>query len=153
MANFSTSIRTARIYGNYRWVRILTNELIWVQISRLSSFSVESEIQQRRALDVISKMATDICCSISGQVRQHTIIKVKRSKIPPVSPVFILLFPLAVAAGAIGVSEELHNWAINMLFIIGNTMGIQQALLSIPAAKKHRQQWQKGELEKFFIVT
>lgn len=67
-------------------------------------------------------MATDICCSVSSHFRRHNTVNFRR-KVPPISAVFLLLFPLAVAAGAVGVSEELHNWAIKVLLIIGNTMG------------------------------
>lgn len=123
ITNSSIYFRTARVYSNYRWARILINELIWLNISKLSSFSVGNELQQRRSLEVISKMATDICCSVSSHFRRHNIVNFRTKKVPPISAVFLLLFPLAVAAGAVGVSEELHNWAIKVLFIIGNTMG------------------------------
>jgi hypothetical protein len=75
--------RTARIYGHYRWARILINELIWVHISRTSSFSVEHELQQRRSLETISNMARDICCSVSNQFRRHKVEHFRGNKIPP----------------------------------------------------------------------
>jgi hypothetical protein len=56
---------------------------------------------------------------------------------------FLLLFPLAVAGSGMGVSEDLHNWVIQLLGFIGRKMGISQALLMIDLTKKHRETWQK----------
>jgi hypothetical protein len=69
---------------------------------------------------------------------------------PPEAPIgaaFLLLFPLAVAGGAIGVAEEVHTWTIEILEKIGNTMGIQQALSLIPRMKMRRQCWETGDVD------
>ncbi|KAG0649855.1 hypothetical protein D0Z07_3633 [Hyphodiscus hymeniophilus] len=133
---------TARLYTNYRWARILVNELIWLNISKLP-LTEENGRQQRRSLEVVSNMATDIICSISTFFRQHTTSSTKRQNLPPVSAVFLLLFPVAVAGGAIGVSQELHDWAIKILSIIGNTFG----------TKGLRERWGKGEMDLYFDIA
>ena len=107
----------------------------------------ENEAQQQRSLEIVSRIATDICCSVSDQLHWHTVPTSKQTRVPPVSAVFLLLFPLTVAAAGMGVSDELHNWAITRLSIIGNTMGVQQALSLIPIAKRQRQQWKAGRMD------
>ena len=95
---------------------------MWLHIPK-DPPSLENDRQKKKSLNVISNMATDIICSVSSHFCVHTILKARRTKLPPVSGVFVMLFPLAVAGGAIGVSEDLHDRVIKTLCMIGNTLG------------------------------
>lgn len=51
---------------------------------------------------------------------------------------FQLLFPLGIAAGVRGVSTEIHEWAIDMLEVMGNEMGFGQAVMMVPVLRERR---------------
>ena len=132
---------TARIYNHYRWARILVNELLLMHLDRVSSCPFNIEQQREKSLATISKMALDICTSVSSQFWRHSAKDAKIRFVPAMNGVFLLLFPLAVAGSAKGVPEDLHHWVIALLDKIGNTMGVQQALKLIPMTKRLREQW------------
>ncbi len=134
----------ARIYNNYRWARILINELLIVHMAQLRPSSSECIDQQKRSLEIISKMALDICRSVPSQFSRHTAEEAKQNQVPNMAGCFLLLFPLAVAGSAIGVSEELHEWIITTLGTIGHKMGIAQALEMIPQTRRQRESWKAG---------
>jgi hypothetical protein len=45
----------------------------------------------------------------------------------------MMIYPLTIAASATGVSQQLRDWAIQTLQMIGDRLGIGQALEAIPA--------------------
>ena len=130
-----------RIYNNYRWARILVNELVIVHQAQSGSFSSDDLLQKQRSLDLITKLATDICTSIYTMFEPPTVWQGKRRAIPHVSNCFLILFPLAVAGSGMGVPQQLHFWAIRILEAIGNQMGISQALAMVSLTRMQRQRW------------
>ena len=134
---------SARVYNHYRWSRILLNELVLVHLAKLGLFPSKDETEQNNHLQVVSEMATDLCTSVSAQFFCYNPQRARRRRVPAMSGCFLLLFPLAVAGSGMGVSEDLHNWVIQLLGFIGRKMGISQALLMIDFTKKHRETWQK----------
>ncbi|KAH6678342.1 hypothetical protein B0J14DRAFT_559481 [Halenospora varia] len=133
---------SARVWNNYRWSRIYVNELLLVHMARVGSSSHDDEARRQKSLATISAMATDICTSVSTQLCQHKAYFSQYTVGPPISGLFMLLFPLAVAGSAIGVSDELHQFVIRVLGAIGNTMGVKQAVRMIGAIKQQRARWE-----------
>jgi hypothetical protein len=131
---------TARIYSHYRWSRILVNELLLVHMAHLGAFCDKDTAQNTKSLAIISRLATDICSSVSSQFHKPTLVdEAKRQGIPALSGCFLLLFPLAVAGSATGAPESLHDYVIKMLEIIGYEMGVAQALTVIASIKLQRE--------------
>lgn len=110
-------------------------------MARAGSSSHDDEARRQKSLATISAMATDICTSVSTQLCQHKAYFSQSTVGPPINGLFMLLFPLAVAGRAIGVSEELHQFVIRILEVIGNTMGVKQATRMIGAIKQQRARW------------
>ena len=133
---------SARIWNHYRWARIMVNEILLVHMASLGSFPFDGCAQLVQYRQTINRMATDICCSVSDQFSRTNILREQvLTKVPPISGCFPLLFPLAVSGSAIGVSEELHEWVLNLLEKIGNEMGIMQALTMIDPTRDRRANW------------
>lgn len=132
---------TSRIWHNYRWARILVNELILAHMAQLGPFYSEAHPQQKQSSETINTMATDTCVSVSSQFCGQNARQAKDRQLPNVSGCFLLLFPLAVAGSAVGVSEELYTYCMKTLKTFGNKLGIAQSLEIMPAMKRRREQW------------
>jgi hypothetical protein len=133
---------SARIWNNYRWARIMVNEILLVHMASLGSFPYDGCAQRVQYLQTINRMATDICCSASSQFSgRNNLQEQVLTRVPPISGCFLLLFPLAVSGSAMGVSEKLHEWVLSMLEKIGNEMGIMQALTMIDPTRDRRASW------------
>lgn len=129
-----------RIMIHYRWSRILVNEILYLNILKLATSTDVHTMQQQKALATISRLATDICFSVPIQtnlLRQEE--SGSESDMPPLNGVFILVLPLIIAGSACGVSDELHDWVVMMLGVIGSYIGIRFAAESIPGLKKMRE--------------
>jgi hypothetical protein len=94
-----------RVYNNYRWARIIINEVIIVHQAQSGSFCSENPLQKQRSLNVITKLATDLCTGVSSMLDRVSVWEAKRKAIPPISGCFVILFPLAVAGSGMGVPE------------------------------------------------
>lgn len=136
---------SARIYTNYRWARLLINELVIVHLGKLGSFSSDAAVQKQQSIEFVSKMSAEICTSVSSQFKRYTVLQAIRHRVPPVTGCLFLLFPLAVAGSSISASDELHNWTIQMLEFLCKELGIAQALAMVPITKAHRQSWIDGK--------
>ena len=117
------------------------NEILLIHIGKIASCPPEYDIQRTKSLAIISKMASEICVSVSSQLYSHTLPISKIRLVPAASGVFLLLFAVAVAGSAFGVPEELHGWVVKLLEEIGHKMGIRQALMLVPAMKMQRERW------------
>ncbi|RHZ44308.1 uncharacterized protein CDV56_101532 [Aspergillus thermomutatus] len=119
----------SRILVYYRLGRLLVNELILHLVSRCDT-SMDQIQQTVHVRNTIIQMAVDICVAAASQPLFVDYMSLNRSHgMPPLSGVFMLMYPLAVAATASGVSDDLHQWVLHTLDHIGQTMGIRQALL------------------------
>ncbi|KAG0160686.1 hypothetical protein PDIDSM_8216 [Penicillium digitatum] len=132
----------SRIFNHYRWARLLVNETIVCQISKMARPTANDVIQRQQSLDTISVMATDIC---AGAASQEAIsaqgVAEDPSHIPLLNGTFMLLFPLGVAGGTAGIPDEVHDWVVGTLERIGCTMGIRRAFEMIPQLKKSVGKW------------
>lgn len=136
---------TARIWGHYHWARILINEIILVQFNNLEWHMLDQQLQRDRCLQTISRIALDICNSVPSQFFRHSTWYGGGDRVPQMTGVFLLLFPLAVAGGASGVPDDLHHWVVKLLEQIGRQMGVRLALALIPRTKLRREATKMGE--------
>lgn len=124
----------SRVLNNYRWLRILVNELLLVHMKQdeTGTYTPEHEEQRKKSVEMISMMATDICTGVSSSFFQSRVIGAAMSGI------FMILFPLGIAGSAWAVSEELHCWVVNLLRYIGNQLGISQAISMVELVQLQR---------------
>lgn len=119
----------SRILIHYRLGRLLVNELILHLAPRCDN-SIDQILRTAHACRTIIQMAVDICVAAASRSLFPGYTRLSRSPIiPPLNGVFMLMYPLAVAATASGVSNDLREWVLHTLDHIGQTMGIRQAFL------------------------
>lgn len=129
----------AKMWDHYRWTRILVHELILKHLALLPSTLAEKYEQQKRSLIIISHLASDICSSAWSQLNLPDLSTPRAA--PQLTGVFMLLWPLRIAGSAMGVSDALHEWVIQVLENIGLIMGIRQTDVVIFKTRMHRQHW------------
>ncbi|KAJ5175891.1 uncharacterized protein N7482_001768 [Penicillium canariense] len=135
----------SRILNHYFWARLMVNEMIALYLSRLETPTLYDLQRRQRALDTISRMATYICAGAASQMGVFACrLPLGGLKhLPPLNGVFMLMFPLAVAGGAAGAPKEVHEWVLETLQRIGETMGIRRALETIPMLNQARERKMK----------
>jgi len=132
------------MWDHYRWTCILVHELILTRLILLPSISPDMYDQQTQSLRIISYLASHICASIASQLYWPN------PNIPgpgwnsQLTSVFMLLWPLKVAGSAIGVSNALHEWVIDVLENIGQTMGIRQTRVVVFTTIMQREYWKRN---------
>ncbi|KAJ6090485.1 hypothetical protein N7486_009300 [Penicillium sp. IBT 16267x] len=136
-------IWASRNLNYYFWGRMLVNEMALNNIAKLARMGLLKiyHLQQRqRALDIISHMATCVCAGAATQVGglEQGIPLEGQSHVPPLNGVFMLLFPLTIAGGSAAAPDEVHEWVVQKLQIIGSKMGIQRAQELIPRVQRMR---------------
>jgi hypothetical protein len=146
-----------RMWDHYRWMRILVHELI---LSYLPSprecilrstddqfLEIQDQQQASASLSIISSLATDICTSIASTLYrlapQPPCMSGSTPGPPRVGGIFMVLWTLRIAGGAMGVPAELHRWAVQVLERIGSTMGILQTRIVIVRMNAHRDEWMR----------
>jgi hypothetical protein len=129
----------ARMWDHYRWTRILVHELILTHSVMLLLPSAEICKRQEQSLAIISHLASNICASVWSQ------LNLPDPSIPGSAPqltsVFMLLWHLRVAGSAVGVSESLYQWVLQLVDNIGQEMGIRQTKMVIFRTRYQRQHW------------
>ncbi|KAM3074374.1 hypothetical protein ACMFMG_002819 [Clarireedia jacksonii] len=131
----------ARMLNHHRWVRILLNELLLSHMARLPQLTPGHLAQKRKSLTIINAMATDICRSIPVHFQRYANLTGNEKLPPRMSGIFLMIWPLAVAGAAIGVSEYLYDWVINKLEMISNQLGVRSASTMIARTKICREKW------------
>jgi hypothetical protein len=116
------TVGVASMWNNYRQTRIIVREIIRSMCMRTLELGNSPESQQTMIQSIVinNLMAEDICASVpyhfsSGEVG--------------FGGVFRLLWPLFIAAEYAGSTPRMKDWVFQTLRTIGNTMGIQQALM------------------------
>lgn len=127
----------ANMLNHYRAVRILVNEIILDQLSASpTSFwisSADSDLQKSQSLEAVAQSALNICRSVKFHLnpdmadQSHDALT-NRRKSPYFAGVFILLWPLKLAASSKSVQTGLFKWIIELFFRLGHTMGIKLAV-------------------------
>lgn len=127
--NTFNSVGFASGWNNYCQTRIVIQEIVRSLCMR-SMGSVTADISQKTMIlaNTISRqMINSICASVpyhfnSGEVG--------------VGLAFRLLWPIFITANCGATTPEIKDWAMKTLDLIGNTTGIQQALMMSQAVKK-----------------
>lgn len=137
----------SRIFNHYRWARLLANEIVLSTISSLRRPTPEELIQRQNSLETISCMALKICMGVASHeaISQRGLATDDPSHVPPLNGIFMMLFPLAVAGGAAGIPDHVHDWVIGTLEQIGRSMGIQRAIGMIARVKKSHGKWKEDQ--------
>jgi hypothetical protein len=126
----------ASVWNNYRCIRVLVNELLFVHLLHLSqkqtSFLDEQEVfssydsEFTRVNSVMMTLTHDICASVPFYLGYHE----GRSS-PPTPPKAVngnlLIWPLYTAASMNMVSDMMRTWAVTRLEKVGEILGIRQA--------------------------
>ncbi|GKZ25247.1 hypothetical protein AbraIFM66951_003487 [Aspergillus brasiliensis] len=130
------SIWSCNIWNNYRYTRILVNDMILTHLRSMAlndhqglDYSLFKD-HCVRIRDLIRQLATDICCSIPFKfgVAGHAKKDVLDSLHTNAGTGFTLLLPLAIVALVDGSSSPMHDWAMKCFNVIGQGMGIGTAL-------------------------
>ena len=132
-----TDMWTARVWTNYRWARIMVNQLLLESVERFpaSSLSLLSTAQQRDSLATIARVSRDTLVSIPTHYRHPRLKPVHREYFDKTkggagigaAQVPTLVFQLKVAGGAPGVPNSYYSWALAMIETIFADTGMIQA--------------------------
>lgn len=132
-----TDMWTARVWTNYRWARIMVNQLLIESVDRFpaSSLSLLSTAQQRASLATIARVARDTLVSTPTHYRHPRLKPVHRELFDKTKggagigagQIPTLIFQLKVAGGAPGVPKSYFEWAIAMMETIFSDTGMIQA--------------------------
>ncbi|RAK95514.1 Zn(II)2Cys6 transcription factor domain-containing protein [Aspergillus ibericus CBS 121593] len=133
------------IWNNYRYMRILVNDVILTHASNAqkSQPGMEHDSFMNRCVRIrglMRQLAVDICCSVPFKfgVAGRDGKSVFDSVTTMTGTGFTLLLPLFVAALVGGVSSPIHDWAMRCFNVIGRAMGIDTALILIQFLENHR---------------
>lgn len=122
-------------WNQYRCARILVSEIILSHIRQISdssslrSMSDEFRTHCKTLRSTIRRLAVDICRSVPFHLGAH--LKDASPNFPPPESYIgglMLLWPLFLAGVVENQSHSLRRWAVSCLRMIGNTMGLDQAL-------------------------
>lgn len=111
----------ASMWNHYRQTRIVVNEMIRTMSLRLWEVDRAPECEQTilQSMAIVKQMASDICASVSYCFKYFRTIFAASLR---------LLWPLFVAAKAMGTEPTTREWILLTLDRIGSTTGIQQAI-------------------------
>ncbi|KAK4455939.1 white-opaque regulator 1 [Podospora aff. communis PSN243] len=128
---------TARAWTNYRFARILVNQLLLESVEHFPSTSLPlvPAAQQRRSYDTIKRVARDTFVSIPTHYRHPRLNQVHRGHFERTkggagigaAQIPTLLFQLKVAGAAPGVPHSYWSWALDMMRTIWADTGMLQA--------------------------
>jgi len=145
---------TARVWTNYRFARILVNQMLLEGVERFpfTGPSLVSASQQQRSQDVISRVARDTLVSVSTHYRHPRLgrsqceILEKTQGGAGIGAVQIptLLFQIKVASAAPGVPPYYRAWGLAMMRTIFADTGMLQAsrLADILEKSANKSPWQ-----------
>ncbi|KXG46367.1 uncharacterized protein PGRI_052230 [Penicillium griseofulvum] len=122
-------------WNQYRSARIIVSEIILSRVrqisdsSSLASLSEEFRLHCRTLRSTIRRLAVEICRSVPFHLNAHQ-AQSEPNLPPPESYIggLVLLWHLFVAGVVEKPGHGLRRWVVKCLEMIGNTMGIDQAL-------------------------
>lgn len=129
----------ARMLTNYRWTRIIICHLILLhttQISQPNSGNITPHLK------AIQRLSTDICHSVPYFLEPSVVQQMHTTPFPIFAGCFVVMFPLAVVGCAVGVEEDTQRYAIGVLKMLDDKMGIAGAKTMVEYVEQLRQQWQ-----------
>jgi hypothetical protein len=122
------------VWNQYRCARIIVSELILSHMWKISDsskleMSDEFQVHCKNIRATIRRLAVDICRSVPYHLGAHQ--KDASPNCPPPESYLgglTLLWPLFLAGVVENPSHSLRRWVVDALKMIGNAMGIDQAL-------------------------
>jgi hypothetical protein len=151
----------ARIWNHFRWASILLNEIILKCIASFpkSSQKFISTVVKKRCMDVNRRMAEDILISVPSHWH-HPILDDKTAKgfeAPGqggsgAAGVPTLLWHLKIAANATGASQDVWDWAYDIMQVVWKEMGMKHALSLAEVMEQERVVLEKERLDRTLKV-
>ncbi|TGO36881.1 hypothetical protein BHYA_0112g00200 [Botrytis hyacinthi] len=154
------SIWAAALWNHYRCVRILINEVIYVQLTHLRNIQPElfdqelrnpifSDSQLEISTTAVIQLSHDICASVPFMLGYMEGREVTLNSAKGVSG-NLLLWPLYTAACTPLVSDMMSHWVAGRLRVISDIMGIKQAapLSHILTKRKDLLAWELDDIKK-----
>lgn len=126
----------ARMITNYRWTRILLNNLILMSITL-----TQSELDKRPYIQTSTRLSEDICYSVPYFLEPYAVLQTQQSPFPVLAGSFVVIFPLAVVGCSIGNGDTMVEYANRMLRMLGGKIGIFAATALIDKVAELRRQW------------
>lgn len=128
-------------WNQYRVARIIISDLILTCIRELNAglpLSTDLANHAAQIRNTARQLASDVCASVPFHFSDNALrIATGKSDTTTFNQVplqqgfirgMVLLWPLAIAAATRGKNHPLHTWVIDCFHLIGNDMGIDQAL-------------------------
>jgi len=132
----------ARMVTSFRWTRILVCHLI------LTRYEATPRILGRaHYINTIRRLSVDICHSVPYFLEKSIISEKPITPFPVFAGCFVVIFPLAVVGCAIGVAEDVQQYAIGILQMLSDKLGISGATTLVDYVQRLRQQWQRYATE------
>lgn len=154
------SVWAASIWNHYRCVRILLNEIIYVQLAHLKNTQPElflleprnhtfSDSQIEASITTVIKLSHEICASVPFMLGYKEGQEVTLNSAKAVSG-NLLLWPLYTAACTPVVSDMMCHWVAGRLRVISDVMGINQAapLSHVLIKRKDLLAWELEDVQK-----
>ncbi|KAF7896748.1 uncharacterized protein EAF01_009151 [Botrytis porri] len=154
------SIWAAALWNHYRCVRILINEVVYVQLTHLRNIQPElfdldlrnpifSDSQLEISTTAVIQLSHDICASVPFMLGYTEGGEVTLNSAKAVSG-NLLLWPLYTAACTPLVSDMMCHWVAGRLRVISDIMGIKQAapLSHILTKRKDLLAWELEDIKK-----
>lgn len=144
----------ARMWGHYRWARLLTNQMILEFTTNypVSSLPLHSEAIRLERLALIRKLGRDMFVSTPCHWRHPLLNNVAFPSVvrrgaagSGAAGVPIVVFHTRVAACAPGMPEEYWRWGMDLVESIWGDMGMLHAKGTMEAMLVYREKLQKKE--------
>jgi hypothetical protein len=144
----------ARIWGHYRWARILLNQTIveFVNTSPISSLSLISATELDHRLDIIRTIARDVLISTPSHWRHpHLEEKVSVAQTGGAGSgsagLPVVLFQLKVATSAPGIPMKYWDWAYSVIGSMWGDLGMLHAKSMMEAMRAQRDSLQRAKAD------
>lgn len=146
----------ARMWGHYRWARIIVNQSIvdFVNTNPLSSLPLVSANELQHRFDIIRTLVRDVLESTPSHWR-HPLLEDK-SPVPVEklggggsgsAGIPVVLFHLKLAACAPGIPAAYWDWAYDIMECIWSDMGMLHAKSMMEAMRAHKDALQRAKAD------
>lgn len=145
-----SDVWTSRIWGHFRWARLLTNQMLLDFVGRYpgTAARVVSLTQQDRCYETIRRVAVDVLMSVPTHYKhprltyQHLdAIQTHGGAGAGAVGIPHLMFHLQVAACAPGVPLDVWTWAVELMETAWGDLGMLHAKSLAELSRRHRAKW------------
>lgn len=141
-----SNVWTSRIWNHFRWVRLLTNQMLLEFVERypVSATSVYPPAQQDRCYETIRRMAVDVLTSVPTHYKHPRLtyrhldaIQTHGGAGAGAVGIPHLMFHLQVAACAPGVPLDMRTWAVDIMETAWGELGMLHAKSLAELSRNH----------------